>query len=155
MTRYTAELFSVHIWFWGDDIQTQLADYPNLVEKHFPQFKIGRQPEGYPWPRVHAMKYFIYLDIPGIENLAENIAEEGPMGDTIVRDILIDVINKKVNTIQTEGIAAQYYGKNEWHIAADNFDTVFSPSVTRSTYELHHLARVFLLISFHFFVERF
>lgn len=115
-------LFSVDIWFWRDDIQTQLADYPNLVAKYFPQFKVGRQPEHYPWPRMHAMEYFAYLNILGIEELAKRIAENRGIGDTIVRDRFIDVINRKVNTIQTGGIAAQYYGENGWHIATDNFD---------------------------------
>ena len=31
------KLFSVNIWFW-DDIKNRLADFPELIEKHFPEF---------------------------------------------------------------------------------------------------------------------
>jgi hypothetical protein len=137
------ELFSVHILGWND-IVARLADFPGLVEKYYPGLALNaaelkreidtlkRMAELHRengtqtismdplWFRKDTIMY-VYLDILGIEPIAEKIAQEKGIEKRKVEENLITVLKERVETTKRK-VIVDYHG---WYIAAHGLDDVF------------------------------
>jgi len=72
-------------------------------------------------------KYFIYLDILGFKGWPEEIEEKRGVKASAIRKSSIDVIEKRIKTINQEGriIGAEGIGGDSWLLVAESLDKAF------------------------------
>jgi hypothetical protein len=134
-------LFSVHVWGWPD-IVARLADFPDLLEKHYPGLSVNvkeLKKEISTLKRMAAREvrpqvapdfpggalYVVCVEILGLEQLTRKIAETKGITWKTVRENLIAVVRTCVTQLESKGSGVDCH-REKWFIAAHDLDCVFT-----------------------------